>query len=154
MATTAQVAHRFRLGRAVGYARLSGLVRVGLLVHARIFHGEPGVYVATRAGLSIVELDLPPARDDIRTYTHDVELSSLAIELEREFGPEQVRTEREMRAADTSLGTAAGKRQRLRSHSPARAASSSSRPPAGHGCTSRTVQRWTLPTQTWTRCWR
>jgi hypothetical protein len=31
----------------------------------------------TRAGRSIVDLELPPARVDIRTYAHDVELSSL-----------------------------------------------------------------------------
>ena len=46
MATAAQVAERFDLGRAVGYARLSGLVRLGLLEHARIFHASPGVYLA------------------------------------------------------------------------------------------------------------
>ena len=100
MATAAQVAERFEVGRAVSYARLSGLVRLGLLEHARIFHGEPGVYVATRPGPAIADLGLPPARIDIRNYFHDVNLSSLVIELEREFGAEQVRTEREMRALD------------------------------------------------------
>ncbi len=113
MATAAQVAERFRLGRAVGYARLSGLVRLGLLDHFRIFHGEPGIYLATRAGLSIVNLELPSARVDFRTYAHDVELSSLVVELEREFGPERVKTERETRAADTPLGTAPTKQQRF-----------------------------------------
>jgi hypothetical protein len=113
MATAAQVGERFVLGRAVSYARLSGLVRLGLLTHLRIFHGESGVYLATRAGLSIVDLELPPARVDIRTYAHDVELSSLVVDLEHEFGPERVRTERETRAADTSLGTAPTKQQRF-----------------------------------------
>lgn len=113
MAIAAQVAERFGLGRAVSYARLSGLVRLGLLDHCRIFHGEPGVYVATRAGLSIVDLELPPARVDIRTYAHDVELSSLVVELEHEFGPERVTTEREALVADTALGTAPSKQQRF-----------------------------------------
>jgi hypothetical protein len=113
IATAAQVGERFVLGRAVSYARLSGLVRLGLRTHVRIFHGEPGVYLATRAGLAIVDLELPPARVDIRTYAHDVELSSLVVELEREFGPERVRTERETRAADTSLATAPTKQQRF-----------------------------------------
>jgi hypothetical protein len=89
------------------------MVRLGLLDHARIFHGQPGVFLATRSGLSIAELELPPARIDIRTYGHDLELSSVVIELEREFGPERVRTEREMRAADTDLGPPATKRQRF-----------------------------------------
>ena len=113
MVTAAQVGERFGLGRAVSYARLGGMVRLGLLDHARIFHGQPGVFLATRSGLSIAELELPPARVDIRTYGHDLELSSVVIELEREFGPERVRTEREMRAADTDLGPPATKRLRF-----------------------------------------
>ncbi len=79
---------------------------MGLLEHARIFHAAPGVYLATRAGLAAVDLDLPPARVDLRTYAHDLELSSLVVKLEREFGRERVSTEREMRAADTPLGAA------------------------------------------------
>jgi hypothetical protein len=100
MVTAAQIAERFTLGRAVSYARLSGLTQLGLLEHQRIFHAEPGVYIATRQGLHAVDLELPPARVDLRTYRHDVELSSLVIELEREFGPERVVTEREIRALD------------------------------------------------------
>ncbi len=113
MATAAQVGERFDLGRAVSYARLSGLVRLGLLEHARIFHATPGVYTATRAGLAAVDLALPAARVDVRTYHHDVELSSLVIELEREFGRERVTTEREMRASDTPVGAALVERPRF-----------------------------------------
>jgi hypothetical protein len=101
MVTAAQVADRFGLGRAVTYARLGGLVQLDLLDHRRIFHGQPGVYLATRVGLALVEVDLPPARVDLRTYAHDLELPSLVVDLEREFGPVRVRSEREMRAADT-----------------------------------------------------
>lgn len=101
MASARQVADRFRLGRAVSYARLSGLVRLGLIQHARIFHVAPGVYLATRSGLAAVGFRLPPARVDLRTYDHDLELTSLVVELEREFGANRVRTEREMRAVDT-----------------------------------------------------
>ena len=104
MASAAQVAERFDLGRAVAYARLGGLVRLGLLEHARVFHRAPGVYLATRAGLASVDLDLPPARIDLRTYAHDLELTSLVSELEREHGRERIITEREMRAADAPLG--------------------------------------------------
>ncbi len=104
MVTAAQVGERFGLCRAVTYARLGGMVRLGLIDHARIFHCQPGVYLATRSGLSIADLELPPARIDIRTYAHDVELTSVVVELERELGPERVRTEREMRATDTALG--------------------------------------------------
>lgn len=113
MATAAHVAERFDLGRAVGYARLNGLVKVGLLHHERIFHATPGIYLATRVGLAVAELDLPPARVDVRTYEHDLELSYLVIELEREFGAGRLATEREMRAADTPLGAAPVERPRF-----------------------------------------
>ena len=106
MATAAQVAARFELGRTVSYARLNGLVRCGLLERARIFHASPGVYLATRAGLASVDVALPPSRVDLRTYGHDLELSELVIELEREFGAHRVATEREMRATDTPVGRA------------------------------------------------
>jgi hypothetical protein len=101
MVTAAQIAERFELGRAVSYARLGGMTQLGLVEHQRIFHAEPGVYLATRQGLHSVDLEVPAARVDLRTYRHDVELSSLVIELEREFGPERVVTEREIRALDT-----------------------------------------------------
>lgn len=104
MACATQVAERFDLGRAVTYARLGGLVRLGLLEHTRIFHGAPGVYLATRAGLAAVDLELPPARIDLRTYTHDLKLTSLVSELESEHRRERVSTEREMRAADAPVG--------------------------------------------------
>lgn len=103
MATAGQVAERFGVGRAVGYARLGGLVKLGLLQHLRIFHATPGVYTATKIGLAAVDLDLPPARVDVRTYEHDLELSSLVIDLERKFGENQLTTEREMRSLDTPL---------------------------------------------------
>jgi hypothetical protein len=112
MASAAQVAARFGLGRAVAYARLCGLVRLGLLDHKRIFHNAAGVYLATQAGLASAGLGLPPARVDLRSYNHDLELNDLVIELEREFGQANVSTEREMRAADAApRSTTAAERQ-------------------------------------------
>jgi hypothetical protein len=113
MATAAQVANRFELGRAVSYSRLSGLVKLGLLEHARIFHAAPGVYLATRPGLVSVNLALPPSRVDLRTYEHDLELSTRMIELERKFDAALIATEREMRAADTPIGRAPAERPRF-----------------------------------------
>lgn len=106
MASAAQVAERFGVGRTVGYARLNGLVHAELLDHKRIFHEAPGVYVATRTGLRVAGLTFPPARVDLRTYEHDLGLSSLTIELEREFGEERIVSEREMRASDVTVGHA------------------------------------------------
>jgi hypothetical protein len=113
MVNAAQVAERFQLGRAVTYARLGGLVRLGLLDHTRIFHRAPGVYLATRPGLALVDLNIPPARVDLRTYTDDLEVAWLVLELEREHGPEAVRTEREMRAEETPLGVTSVGRPRV-----------------------------------------
>ncbi len=106
MVQAAHVSERFSLGRAVTYARLSGLVQLDLLEHARVFHGAPGVYLATRAGLAAVDVELPPAKIDLRTYAHDLELTALVIELEREFAHPRVVTERE----DAGGGHAAGGR--------------------------------------------
>lgn len=105
MVTAGQVAERFRVGRSQCYARLTGLVRLGLLIHERLLYGQPGVYVATRSGLHLADVALPPAMVDLRTYTHDLELTSLVTELERE-APQgtTVWTERELRAMDTPAG--------------------------------------------------
>lgn len=84
------------------YRRLRGLVGLGLLDHQRVFHAQPGAYAATREGLVAVELALPAARIDVRTYAHDRQVTGLAIELEREFGAELVATERELRSVDST----------------------------------------------------
>lgn len=107
MVSAAQVADRFGLGRAVAYNRLRGLVGLGLLEHQRIFHAAPGVYLTSRAGLAATGVDLPPAHVDLRTYDHDLELSSLLIDLELEFGEAALLTEREMRATDAPIGLGA-----------------------------------------------
>ena len=100
-AEAGQVARRFCMDERNAYRRLRGLVELGLLEHLRVLHAQPGVYLATRAGLAAVELDLPPARVDLRTYGHDRDAADLAVELEREFGAELIVTERELRSRDT-----------------------------------------------------
>lgn len=84
------------------YRRLRGLVGLGLLEHRRVFHAQPGVYLATVAGLAAAGIRLPRARIDIRTYRHDRIATGVSIELERELGPAAVVTERELRARDAT----------------------------------------------------
>ncbi len=95
------VAGRFAIDRTGAYRRLAVLVEAGLLQHERYLHARPGVYFATRAGLAATGVALPPARLGPATYEHQVAVASLAIALEREFAPDRVVTEREMRSRDT-----------------------------------------------------
>lgn len=106
MVTAGQVAGRFRVGRSQCYARLTGLVRLGLLSHQRLLYGQPGVYLATRTGLDLTGVALPAATIDLRTYAHDLEMTSLVSELERDAAPRSanVLTERELRSIDTPAG--------------------------------------------------
>ena len=105
MVTAGQVAERFGVGRSQCYARLTGLVRLGVLSHERLLYGKPGVYVATRSGLDLADLALPPATVDLRTYEHDLELVALFSELERDApAGATMWSERELRAMDTPAG--------------------------------------------------
>jgi hypothetical protein len=101
-AEAGQVARRFEMDERNTYRRLRGLVRLDLLAHQRVLHGEPGAYWATRAGLDAVALLLPPAGVDIRTYEHDRLLAATAIRLEHEFDRPAVKTERELRSRDAT----------------------------------------------------
>ena len=105
MVTAGQVAERFGLGRSQCYGRLTGLVRLGLLWHDRLLYGQPGVYLATRSGVDLADLALPPATVDLRTYEHDLQLVSLISALERAApAGTAVWSERELRAMDAPAG--------------------------------------------------
>ena len=95
-----QVARRFAMDERNAYRRLRGLVARELIAHQRVFHAMPGVYCSTSSGLVCAGLRLPRPRLDIRTYAHDRAAASVTIELEAEFGPPAVRTERELRSHD------------------------------------------------------
>lgn len=99
-ALAGQVAGRFAMDERNAYRRLRGLVGLGLLEHRRVFHAQPGVYLATVAGLQAAEVELPRPRVDIRTYRHDRIATDVLVELEREFGPAGVVTERELRSRE------------------------------------------------------
>src|SRR4051812_47437756 len=96
-----QVACRFGMDERNAYRRLSGLVALGLLDHRRVFHAQPGAYLATSRGLRAAGLRLAPPRLDVRTYAHDRTAAGVVIALEREFGSERVVSERELRSRDS-----------------------------------------------------
>ena len=90
-----QVGRRFGLERSVGYRRLAALVAMKLVEHHRVFVGEPGVYVATRAGLGLSGSELSTPFLDVRTYRHDTAVVDVAVDAElRRFA---TTTEREAR---------------------------------------------------------
>lgn len=93
-----QINRRFGMDRSRAYRRLRVCIAAGLLVHEQPFHG-PGVYVTTQHGLAAVDLDLPPARVDVRCYRHDLDLAGLCATYE--LAGHQVVTEREIRTIDT-----------------------------------------------------
>jgi hypothetical protein len=63
------------------YRRLKTLCEAGLLVHQRTWYGDHGIYRATRKGLSLVGLNIAPARLDKRDYEHDLLVVDLALGL-------------------------------------------------------------------------
>jgi hypothetical protein len=86
------------MDRAHVFRRCKRLVELGLLRQERVVHGRPGLYVATKAGLDFAGVGLPPAKINLWSYEHAVELVWLYIDLWREFGAGRVATERAIRS--------------------------------------------------------
>lgn len=95
-----QIAGWQAMDKAHVFRRCARLVELGLLRQERVLHGRPGLYLATKAGLDFAGLDLPAARVSVWSYVHAVELVWLFIDLEREFGPGRVLTERQIRSVE------------------------------------------------------
>lgn len=96
-----QVMYLFKMGRTVTYRRLAALQAAGLLDRARLLHGQPGLIVATRAGLGLVGLEhLGLTRVSAATATHWQSSSLVAVLLERRVGRGGVGSVREIRAAE------------------------------------------------------
>ena len=102
-----QIAAWQQMDKAHVFRRCKRLVELGLLRHERVVHGRPGLYLATRAGLEFAELELPVAKLNLWSYAHALELVWLQIDLEREFGPERVLSERQIRSAEFPAAWAA-----------------------------------------------
>jgi hypothetical protein len=89
---------------SVAYGRLRGLTGSGLLQYSRVLHGEPGWYQITRAGLAMIDSDLPTPRLDLRCYRHDIGVAWLWLAASRGAfgGVERIVSEREMRSRDAA----------------------------------------------------
>jgi hypothetical protein len=100
-----QVMAWFGMGRTATYRRLRACVQAGLLVHARVLHGEPGLYVATRAGLQWAGLgDFEPSRVSVALVRHAQASARAAVILDQREPRMTVVHEREIRAAERSQG--------------------------------------------------
>ena len=95
-----QIAAWQQMDKAHVFRRCKRLVELGLLRQERVVHGRPGLYLATRPGLEFAELELPVPKLNLWSYAHAVELVWLHIDLEREFGPGRVLTERQIRTLE------------------------------------------------------
>jgi len=96
LATAEQLQRRFSLTESKAYARLRGLRARRLIRHERDVPG-PGIFLATRGGLRLSDVDLAEASFSLATLRHDLAVADVAIELEREG--RWLFSERELRRA-------------------------------------------------------
>jgi hypothetical protein len=97
-AAAAEVAARSGVSTPTARARLTALERRGLIESRRLLHGEPPLYVATRAGLRASGLTgLAPCRVSPGGFAHLREVARTAVALERALPGVDVIGERELR---------------------------------------------------------
>lgn len=95
-ATGDQIGSRFGVHRTKAYRRVATLVRLGLVDHVNLLHGQPGVYFITRPGLKFIgENSMPVPTVSLQSFLHDRSVVWEQVQLEKS-GAEVV-TEREMR---------------------------------------------------------
>lgn len=101
MVTAYQVAEKFEIGIKKIHMRLGMMKAEKLVNHQKILFGQPGVYWLTTDGVSVCESDLKPIKGlTISTLQHDLQVVSLAIKLEQQYGGKWV-TAREIIAKQT-----------------------------------------------------
>lgn len=105
-ASAAQLARAFGMAERGARRRCGALRRAGLLRYERVLFGQPGVYLATAAGLGLAGSDLSPARIDLAGYRHHLAVVSLALDLLAASPGARWRSERELRH-DRGLGVRA-----------------------------------------------
>lgn len=93
-----EVAGAFGISVAAARARLCVCERAGLLDAVRLLHGQPALYVATRAGLCAAGLaELKPCRVSPGGFAHLRSVARTAVALERALPGAAVVAERELR---------------------------------------------------------
>jgi hypothetical protein len=104
-AAAADVAAHHGLELREARARLGACAGAGQLRAARLLHGEPALYAATRAGLRSVGLEaLAPCRVSTTGFAHLSACARLAVALERAHPDSRLASERELRLAERRAG--------------------------------------------------
>ena len=104
-ASAADVGAHVGIAPSEARARLGACTRAGQLRAARLLHGEPALYVATRAGLRSVGLEaLAPCRVSTTGFAHLSACARLAVALERSQPDARLASERELRLAERRAG--------------------------------------------------
>lgn len=98
--TLDQLRIRFGLGRTAAYRRVAACVEGKLLERVNLLRGQPALVRATRRGLRLTGLPLGVAQAPPELVGHWVASGWVALALEREFGVDAVRSEREIRVAE------------------------------------------------------
>jgi hypothetical protein len=104
-ASAEDVMARFQMGRSSAYARLSTLVRDGLLVQRTLLYRQPGLYLATAEGLRWQGLQrLGVYRVGPGGFEHARQVASAAVQLHLALPGWPVLSEREIRAQEADRG--------------------------------------------------
>lgn len=98
--TLSQLRLRFGLGRTVGYRRVAACVEGGVLERVDLLRWQPSLIRATRRGLRLTGLPFGVAQAPPELVGHWTACAWVALALEREFGSEALRSEREIRVAE------------------------------------------------------
>jgi len=98
--TIEQLQTRFGLGRTVAYRRVAACVEAGLLERLETLRGVSALIRASRRGLRYAGIRLPLAQAPLELVGHWIACGAVAVALEREFGSDALRSEREVRALE------------------------------------------------------
>jgi hypothetical protein len=101
-ASAENVMARFGMGQSWAYARLSRLVRDGLLEQKTLLHRRPGLYIATAEGLRWTRQErLGVYRVSAGGFAHAAELADVAVALHEALPQWGQMSERELRIAES-----------------------------------------------------
>jgi hypothetical protein len=99
-----QLGRRFGVGRAVSYALTKRLTDAELLQRVETMPGDPSLIRATKKGIRYVGVGTKPATVRSTEVLHWIAQGDVAIELERRYGSERIRSELEIRVEERHAG--------------------------------------------------